>query len=307
MSAKSFQTIPNFFPQAKKLRSYFDAQFIHPHTAQPERFCWDYWYVRDQYCHMRTPAYHYFPSGVYQQFHKYLVQWGREHLGCHDVSPPWLSYYVDGHFQGWHADVPHGPWAFVYSLTPQSRLFRGGRTRIMKDSLLNYWQNILDSEGHEQGSFFEFIDPNFNQLLVFDARYPHSVEQVKNVLDPREGRLVIHGWFVEPRPYVVGGLSTSQVQKMMNRWMGDFHEWLSQQKCNFHGTLTLRLKINKQGQVKNYRLLTDTVKETNFSADRTVNQEWGNDLRFFTEKSLKNTLFPAAKAESLLTIPLIFK
>lgn len=63
----------------------------------------------------------------------------------------------------------------------------------------------------------------FNQLTVDDPRFPHGVTEVKGTRDPLKARLVIHGWFVEPRPYVVGGLSTAQVQSINsslreNRW-----------------------------------------------------------------------------------------
>ena len=43
---------------------------------------------------------------------------------------------------------------------------------------------------------------------VFDPRIPHGVRQVTGTHDPREGRLVIHGWFVQPRPFVRGPLPT---------------------------------------------------------------------------------------------------
>lgn len=43
--------------------------------------------------------------------------------------------------------------------------------------------------------FFETVAPEFNQLLVFDDRIPHAVRQIMGGMDPREGRVVLHGHF----------------------------------------------------------------------------------------------------------------
>ena len=57
-------------------------------------------------------------------------RFGEDRLGCSRVSEPWLSFYVDGCRQELHADVPQGPWAFVFSLTRwDERPFEGGETR----------------------------------------------------------------------------------------------------------------------------------------------------------------------------------
>ena len=112
---KHFSVHKNFFPEAKKLRAEFDQNFSNPRGTDSKRFVWDYWYFEDQYHLIRTPAFYYFTKKIYQNFHSQLVQWGRENLGCHDISPPWMSYYVDGCYQNLHSDVPNGPWAFVYS------------------------------------------------------------------------------------------------------------------------------------------------------------------------------------------------
>lgn len=308
MIDQSFKVFPRFSKQGSQLRKFFEKQFENPHHNHPQRFVWDYWVVGDQYRHFRTPAYHYFPKDLYMNFHQSLVEWGRSNLGCHDISPPWLSMYVEGHFQNWHADVPHGPWAFVYSLTPSQRKFSGGRTRIMKPRLLNYWQGFQEAEGYESSSFFDFIEPEFNQLLVFDARYPHSVEEVRNVFKPEEGRLVIHGWFVEPRPYVIGPLTTSVINKKLKPWLAELSEWMEQSggdpRGSLHGTLTLALKIRKSGEVASVKVKTNTLLALGEAHLVSPTQQ---DVLSFCLSNLKKVLFPAAKAESELIIPLIFK
>ena len=69
-----------------------------------------------------------------------LTQYGQETLGCRTISPPWLSFYIDGCEQQVHADVPQGPLAYVLSLTRwDERSFTGGETTIMQPHVLDYW------------------------------------------------------------------------------------------------------------------------------------------------------------------------
>jgi Rps23 Pro-64 3,4-dihydroxylase Tpa1-like proline 4-hydroxylase len=44
-------------------------------------------------------------------------------------------------------------------------------------------------------NLLELVPPLFNRLTVFDPRVPHGVPVVEGTRDPREGRLVLHGWF----------------------------------------------------------------------------------------------------------------
>lgn len=297
---KHILKINSFFPRATELRRVFEERFEDPHSAAGERFVWDFWSVPDQYRMLRTPAYHYFPQQLYRDFHKRLVQWGRETLGCHDVSPPWLSYYVDGCRQGLHADVPHGPWAFVFSLSPKKIRYHGGETLILKPETLNYWPAFSDARDRELSSFVDRIPSPFNQLTVFDPRFPHGVTEVRGTEDPLQARLVIHGWFVEPRPYVVGPLSTSQVQKTLDHAL----ETLSQALPHFgalHGTVSFRLQVSRTGRVKAYSRLTDTLMSLESSNDQV------RRLHVFLKSLFTSIEFPRARGESLVTIPLLFK
>lgn len=106
-----------------------------------ERFCWDYWHVPNQYTLLRTPANDFFPEDVFEQLESQLLRFGQERLGCGNISPVWLSAYVHGCRQEMHADLPHGPWAFVLSVTlPPPRKFTGGETFILRPHVLDYWQ-----------------------------------------------------------------------------------------------------------------------------------------------------------------------
>jgi len=299
-----FHLEKNFYKNSNQLRSFFEAQFEDPRKTQSKRFVWDYWQVKNQYCQMRTPAYHYFPEKIYYPFHERLVKWGRENLGCHDVSPPWLSYYVHGHYQNLHSDMPHGPWAFVYSLSPHQPKFEGGQTLLMKDSVLNFWSTLgAHRAEHEMSEFFHEVNPDYGQLLIFDSRIPHAVKEVRNILDPLDARLVIHGWFVEPRPYVVGGLKTNQVAKVMDQWLPLLQDWLYEQP-SLHGCLTVKMRISVSGQVTGLDFQTDTVRQvqTNPDIEMKRNLFWN-----FVRKSLLNLKFPKSSKTSQVVIPLLFK
>jgi hypothetical protein len=227
------------------------------------------------------------------------VQWGRENLGCHDISPPWLSYYVDGCYQNLHSDVPHGPWAFVYSLTPNKKDFRGGETLILKPKTLNYWADFNESKQYEYDSFVDRVPSKMNQLILFDPRFPHGVSEVKGTRDPLKSRLVIHGWFVNPRPYVVGGLSTAQVQKALDPAFHSLMQILSQIEL-LNGAVSIRLKVSKSGRVLVYKLLTNTlISQKSDQADLYLLKELRSIFKFI--------LFPKSKTESQITIPLLFK
>lgn len=297
---KSYSTYSQFYPDFKMLRHEFESHFKNSKSTDAKRFVWDFWYDEDQYHLIRTPAFHYFSKKNYQNFHSYLVQWGRENLGCHDISPPWLSYYVDGCYQNLHSDVPHGPWAFVYSLTPSKKQFRGGETLILKSQTLNYWSNFIEQKNHEYKNFVDRIESKMNQLVVFDPRFPHGVTEVKGTRDPLKSRLVIHGWFVNPRPYVVGGLATRHVQAALLPQFNFLNDVLTKIDL-MNGTMSCRLQVAKSGKVKSYTLVSDSVLSI------TGNLQDENYLHRELKSIFSSTNFSPAKNSSTITIPLIFK
>ncbi len=55
-----------------------------------------------------------------------------------------------GLLQELHADSPHGPWAFVLSLTDwEHRGFTGGETTIFQPHMLNFWSSFDPDKGFE--------------------------------------------------------------------------------------------------------------------------------------------------------------
>ncbi|MGE3975551.1 MAG: hypothetical protein AB7F59_13580 [Bdellovibrionales bacterium] len=289
-----------FFSGAKNLRQEFENHFSNPLETHSKRFVWDYWHVEDQYTFFRTPAYHYFTKKAYEQLHRAILQFGREQLGCFDITPPWLSYYVDGCSQNLHADIPHGPWAFVYSLTQWSRReFRGGETLILKDEILNYWSHFDSFNGLESKQVFHKVPALFNRLVVFDPRSPHGVSIVSGTKDPLQARLVIHGWFKKPEPYVEGGLTRSVATRSLQILLEEISSEL-QILSALRGALVLRFHVSSSGKVNKVFLPTNNLKGPNVSS-----REIQKDLRRIGEK-IKRFSFPKASKPTRVTLPLIF-
>lgn len=292
--------VDRFAEEAEQLRSVFDARFAAPREARGERFVWDYWHVPGQYTALRTPAWTYFPRRLYAQFHNRLVAWGREHLGCHDVSPPWLSLYVEGCRQELHGDVPHGPWAFVFSLTRwRGRVFRGGETLLVRDDVLDFWHDFDSNRVVEHGELIRVVPPQFARLTVFDPRIPHGVRTVTGTHDPREGRLVIHGWFVQPRPFVRGPLPVRALAARIDELTGQLGAWIAGLPVS--GLVSIAFAVDRRGRVREPRVLSDTtrVPRTDEPARKALVRRIRGAVAGFS--------FGPQRAVSHVTLPLVFE
>ena len=303
MASRRFQTIDAFAPEAKALRAHFEGRFADPRSATTDRFVWDLWNVPGQYTALRTPAYTFFPPRLYDAFHQRLVWWGRRVLGCHDVSPPWLSCYVNGCEQRLHGDLPHGHHAFVFSLTKWStRTFRGGETLLLKDGVLDFWHGFVSARSLEEGDVVERIEPKFNRLTVFDPRLPHGVERVEGTMEPREGRLVIHGWFVQPRPFIEGPLTEKQLGKGIEQ-VTEAIMPLLETGLPVAGLLSLNFTVEPSGQVTGLKTLCDTTR-----VPRGVSEEADHRrLLNLIARSVKSRTFAKHRARSRVTLPMVFE
>jgi hypothetical protein len=238
---------------------------------------------------------------LYRALHRRLVAWGRRHLGCHDVSPPWLSLYVDGCGQELHGDLPHGPFAFVLSLTNWTgRRFRGGETVLLRDEVLDYWTDFVSVRAIERDQLIRAIEPRFGRLVVFDPRIPHGVRQVTGTSDPREGRLVINGWFVQPRPFVDGPLPVRAAQTRIDRLGAEIAD-ASRAGLWIAGTLALSIRIGASGKVGAIGILTDTTRAA-------YGDERGRRaLIAAIRKHVSGWHFGRQRGPSTLTLPLVFE
>jgi hypothetical protein len=298
--SRSVITVERFAPEAEKLRAVFDARFAEPRSTRGDRFLWDYWHVPGQYTALRTPAWTYFPRPLYAQLHNRLVAWGRSQLGCHDISPPWLSLYVEGCRQELHGDLPHGPWAFVLSLTRwRGRVFRGGETLLVRDEVLDFWQDFASVRAVEQGELIRAVEPRFARLTVFDPRIPHGVRAVTGTHDPREGRLVIHGWFVQPRPFVQGALPVRALAARIDELTGQLGGWIDE--LPIAGLLSVAFDVDRLGRVGAPRVLSDTTRVP--LADEPARKRFVRKLR----AAIAGWRFARQRAPSRVTLPLVFE
>ena len=71
-----------------------------------------------------------------------------------------------GLLQELHADSPHGPWAFVLSLTDwENRGFTGGETTIFKPYMLNFWPSFNPDHGFEHRDMARRYKPTHPHCL----------------------------------------------------------------------------------------------------------------------------------------------
>lgn len=74
---------------------------------------------------------------------------------------------------------------------------------LLQPDVLKHWATHTPDIVVERKQLMQLVEPKFNQLTVFDPRVPHGVRPVRGTRDPREARLVLHGWFVEPGDVLV--------------------------------------------------------------------------------------------------------
>jgi len=298
--SRSVLIVDRFAPEAHALRSVFDSRFAAPREAHGDRFVWDYWHVPGQYTALRTPAWTYFPRALYARFHNRLVAWGRAHLGCHDISPPWLSLYVEGCRQELHGDLPHGPWAFVFSLTHwRGRTFRGGETLMVRDDVLDFWHDFVSVRAVEHDELIRAVAPQFARLTVFDPRVPHGVRAVTGTHDPREGRLVIHGWFVQPRPFVRGALPVRALAARISELTDRLGAWIADRPIA--GLVSFSFDVDRRGHVLEPRVLSDTTRAPR--ADERARKALVRRIR----ETIAGWRFGSQRATSRVTLPLVFE
>ncbi len=258
--ARGYHTTLALRDVARALREEFQERYAAPRSTRGDRFVWDYWHVPGQYTQLRTPAEHFFSEQHYAALVAGLTAYGREHLGCPSVSFVWLSAYIDGCEQHLHGDLPHGPWAFVLSLTDwKRRVFRGGETLLLRDEVLDWWSGFESVRGVEREQLLHAIEPQLGRMLVFDPRIPHGVARVSGTHDLREARLVVHGWFTPPAPMIEGPLRERALHSGIQAVLEDLPAMLPE-SLQMVGTLCFRLQIDADGTCSKVRVLSDTTR-----------------------------------------------
>ena len=324
--AKHYFTKDSFYEHADKLYSSFQNNHSNAKKANAERFCWDYWHVENQYTQLRTPAKEYYYEGeilneFYAKFEEELLKYARENLALSNFTPIWMSCYVDGMGQELHADVPHGPLAFVFSLTKNfddsdddkssspsksGRYFRGGETTILRPERANYWQSFDPTEIVERTQLFEEIEPKFNRLTIFDPRLPHGVREVKGTKDVSKGRLVLNGWFNEPAISCQGGLTIEDVGKVLDAKLDLLYEELETLPAMI-GFAALRMEIEAEtGHVDSISWGADTVAPALSLRDPNEVTETRDVVLATIAGMMSECVFPSSKEKSSICVPFVF-
>ena len=324
--AKHYFTKDSFYAHADKLYSSFQNNHSNAKKANAERFCWDYWHVENQYTQLRTPAKEYYYereilNEFYAKFEEELLKYARENLALSNFTPIWMSCYVDGMGQELHADVPHGPLAFVFSLTKNfddsdddkssspsksGRYFRGGETTILRPERANYWQSFDPTEIVERTQLFEEIEPKFNRLTIFDPRLPHGVREVKGTKDVSKGRLVLNGWFNEPAISCQGGLTIEDVGKVLDAKLDLLYEELETLPAMI-GFAALRMEIEAEtGHVDSISWGADTVAPALSLRDPDEVTETRDVVLATIAGMMSECVFPSSKEKSSICVPFVF-
>lgn len=297
----SYHLSKTLAPIARELRGEFETIMGDAHS--PDRFQWDWWHLPGRYTHLRTPATHFFSPEAYTKLEESLRAFGREHLGCQEISPMWLSCYVEGCEQRLHADRPHGPWAFVLSLSPKNPVFNGGETMMVRPEILSLWsQGVPAGQAFEETEIVDRIPSKSGELLVFDPRIPHGVSRVSGTLNPLEGRLVVHGWFAQPSPFVDGSISPEAAEKSLAAFDDVLAESFSE-GFESTGTSAYRIEIEASGAVRKVVALASTLSgPIPANVDRDAKK-----LAKVVKSHFISWKFPKSKKGGNLTLPLAFE
>jgi hypothetical protein len=124
------------------------------------------------------------------------------------------------------------------------------------------------------------------------------VKRVEGVSDVRERRLVVHGWFVQPRPFIQGALAPRALQSAIDGMQETLAPLFS---CGerLNGVVSLRLEVSAGGNVTLSRILTNTLRAAHPELEGRVLEVL---LGYF-----KGRRFGRQRGKSRVTLPVIFQ
>ena len=156
----------------------------------------------------------------------------------------------------------------------------------------------------ETAQLTNLIEPKFGRLTVFDPRLPHAVRAVEGARDPRHGRIVLHGWFTSPTPFITGALPEEVATPALNAVLGPLYEALGELPPAV-GTATIRLTLGAGGDVENLEVLTNTVMMRPEGCEDLDDARV--DLLGHICDHLIESEWPEADGETQITLPFIFE
>jgi Rps23 Pro-64 3,4-dihydroxylase Tpa1-like proline 4-hydroxylase len=283
---------------ADAMRQDIDAHFANPDAHRSDTHqVWNYWSVPELYTYLRTDPDKVIRGDLMESFHRALRRWSIGRLGLVKVTAPYLSLYVCGCRQGWHNDATNGRFAFVYSLTRDQRRTTGGETLVMHEGDLVRRHLTQPAAGR---GLYDAIEPRFNRLVVFDDRMPHAVKQVEGVMEPSEGRFVLHGHLSEGGTAVVGVLPVAAVADALRDAIRSFRDEAATRLSLYHGIVSFSLLIAPSGRVRSCDVLMDRVLHPDSG-----HVEW-EPLRDNLAARLRALRFASAERETRVIQPVVF-
>ena len=126
------------------------------------------------------------------------------------------------------------------------------------------------------------------------------MERVDGVMDPFEGRFVIHGHLSEGRTAVSGGLPPAAVEGVLEAAILQFTAEFETRLSPSRGPLSLNLTIATTGDVTACDVLID--RELHPEIDDTA---WEPIRETFLER-LQALRFPSASEDSVVVLPVMF-
>jgi hypothetical protein len=121
------------------------------------------------------------------------------------------------------------------------------------------------------------------------------VRAVTGTRDPREGRLVIHGWFVQPRPFVIGPLRPRALEERV----GELGREVG--ALPVAGLLSLAFATDRGGAPRRVHVLSDTTRVA-----RGDERERVRMVRRILA-AVASWRFGRQRGPSTITLPLVFE
>ena len=292
--------IDDFLPSELALAMRRD---IEAHFARPEKHAhdthqvWNYWHVPGLYTYLRTMPQKVIEQSKVEAFMGALTNWSINVLGFGEVGWPRLSMYVPGCRQNVHNDSHNGRFAFVYSLTSNTRRTIGGETLVYREGDL--FRNNVGRPGAGE-NFVKAIPPKFNRLVIFDDRMPHAVERIDGSMEPNDARFVFHGHIKESGPHTAGALTPAQASAVALSVMESFCDAAFARIRIYHGPLVLRIHVDAKGGVTECNPMLDRV----VGVDR-GDAEWPR-LGMSLINQFKAAKYPEADGPTMIIQPVMF-
>jgi hypothetical protein len=285
-----------FSDRAEAMRADIDAHLGDPYGHAERHQVWDYWYVPDSYTYLRTRPERVLAETLVRAFVQRLRQFALARLGLSTVTHPYLSLYVNGCSQTQHNDAHNGAVAYVFSLTRWTeRSFTGGETLIYRQQ--DYWRDGGFRRSGASTTFYELVPAVFNRLVLFDDRMVHAVPEVHGSMDPRQGRIVLHGHLKAGGMLLQGGAGAAALPEL-SRLRSTLQGLLQADGGAHSGVLTLACGVTADGRIGPPTTLLDRIFD---AGGRQV--AWPGLVA--AAEALAGTRLPAASSSGRLTLPLV--